>query len=63
MERPQLFMHLTSYGLGADDHFYKLWTNAKRRDDAMIYQALMNNLWGNNPGELERWADDGGYQP
>lgn len=25
-----------------------------------IYQDLNNNLWDNNPGELERWADDGG---
>ena len=23
-------------------------------------QGLANNLWGNNPGELDRWADDGG---
>ena len=26
-------------------------------------QGLMNNLWSNNPGELERWADDGGKEP
>lgn len=23
-------------------------------------QELLNNYWGNNPGELDRWADDGG---
>ena len=25
-----------------------------------MYQAMMNNLYSNNPGELDRWADDGG---
>ena len=23
-------------------------------------QGLLNNFWDNNPGELDRWADDGG---
>ena len=23
-------------------------------------QEMLNNLWDNNPGELDRWADDGG---
>lgn len=23
-------------------------------------QVMLNNLWDNNPGELDRWADDGG---
>ena len=23
-------------------------------------QDMLNNLWDNNPGELDRWADDGG---
>jgi hypothetical protein len=23
-------------------------------------QHMMNNLWSNNPGEIDRWADDGG---
>lgn len=36
--------------------------NEARQHDRM-YQAMMNNLWGNNPGELERWADDGGREP
>ncbi len=31
-----------------------------REQDDLRYQAMQNNLWGNNPGELERWADDGG---
>ena len=39
-----------------------LWLAFKRERDLMR-QALMNNLWDNNPGELERWADDGGYEP
>ena len=25
-----------------------------------VRQNLANNLWGYNPGELDRWADDGG---
>lgn len=25
-----------------------------------IKHGLLNNLWGNNPGELDRWVDDGG---
>ena len=25
-----------------------------------IYQQMNNNLWSNNPGEIERWCDDGG---
>lgn len=31
-----------------------------RRQDDRRFQAVQNNLWDNNPGELERWADDGG---
>ena len=31
-----------------------------RRHNGIVYQGLMNNLWDNNPGELDRWADDGG---
>jgi hypothetical protein len=25
-----------------------------------IYQQMNNNLFSNNPGEIERWCDDGG---
>ena len=25
-----------------------------------IKQGLLNNLWSNNPGEIDRWYDDGG---
>ncbi len=28
-----------------------------------IKQGLLNNLFDYNPGELERWADDGGHSP
>lgn len=48
---------------GHDNIFYKLYIEACRRQNDRMRQALVNNLWGNNPGELERWADDGGYQP
>ena len=27
------------------------------------YQSKMNCFWDNNPGELDRWADDGGRVP
>ena len=36
-------------------------SEARQRD--CMRQAMLNNLWGNNPGELERWADDGGREP
>lgn len=32
-----------------------------RRDQ--VRQGLLNNLWDNNPGEIDRWADDGGRAP
>lgn len=25
-----------------------------------MFQDMNNNLWDNHPGELDRWADDGG---
>lgn len=25
-----------------------------------LEQGLLNNLWDYNPGEMDRWADDGG---
>lgn len=25
-----------------------------------MFQAMHNNLWDNHPGEIDRWADDGG---
>ena len=32
----------------------------KWRQKDMAEQALWNNIYDNNPGELDRWADDGG---
>lgn len=26
-----------------------------------IKQDLLNNIWGYNPGEIDRWVDDGGF--
>lgn len=63
MERPTLYIYESTFGMGGNDHFYKMWMNAKRRREDRMYQALANNSWSNNHGELERWADDGGYQP
>ena len=37
-----------------------LWWYYERRRRDRMYQSLMNNLYDNNPGELDRWADDGG---
>jgi len=27
-----------------------------------MFQAMNNNLFSNNPGEIERWVDDGGRE-
>lgn len=35
----------------------------KWRQNDKAQQALWNNLYSNNPGELDRWADDGGQCP
>ena len=37
-----------------------MWESLERRYQDKIKQGLLNNMWSNNPGELERWADDGG---
>lgn len=34
------------------------WAKRVYRDQ--LRQGLLNNLWDYNPGELDRWADDGG---
>lgn len=31
-----------------------------RRHHDRMKQHMLNNIWDNNPGELDRWADDGG---
>ena len=48
-----------SSGDGTDNPFYLMWRESQDR----IKQGLSNNLWSNNLGELERWADDGGSVP
>ena len=36
--------------------FYRYFRRCRDR----ATQAMANNLWDNHPGELDRWADDGG---
>ena len=33
---------------------------AARWSADLARQGLANNLWDNHPGEIDRWADDGG---
>jgi hypothetical protein len=48
-----------SSGDGTDNPFYLMWLESQDR----IKQGLANNSWDNHPGEVERWADDGGATP
>lgn len=41
----------------------RLLENSRRHWLDRCRQAMAGSLWGNNPGELERWADDGGREP
>lgn len=41
----------------------ELMVNSERWWRGLMRQHMLNNLWDNNPGELERWADDGGRVP
>ena len=47
------------YVLTDDETVSLIKAMCRRRDDA-IHQAMNNNLWDNHPGEIDRWADDGG---
>ena len=37
-----------------------MWERMEQARRDRIDQCLRNNLYDNNPGELDRWSDDGG---
>jgi hypothetical protein len=51
-DQPTL-VYLTRCELEALRYFDRRWRDR-------MHQDMNNNLWDNHPGELDRWADDGG---
>ncbi len=39
---------------------YSKWRALYMGCNDRLKQDMLNNLFSNNPGELDRWADDGG---
>jgi len=42
--------------------FMRYWSRMTRRSQDRMRQQLLNNLYDYNPGEIDRWADDGGVE-
>jgi hypothetical protein len=46
--------------LTLEDALRHAFVDFQIREADRARQVLLNNLWDINPGELDRWADDGG---